>query len=213
MEHRLRGRVRAVLFGGVLLGWLAPAVAVAQSAPRAQGAIAPDEQARASKLWLTAGSAFATVRSDCQNCEEDFPYRHAASVLANVGYRVNPRMDAGAEVFWVPVDTAQGRVRATHVDAVGQFRPWAAQGFFLKGGAGLAFVRNWVDAIGPDAINSKALSVVIGAGWNFRPGRRLGLQVFGSQHMAALGDLQTSNETVPDVVSNFWSLGAAVVIR
>jgi hypothetical protein len=31
--------------------------------------------------------------------------------------------------------------------------------------------------------------------------------------MAALGDLQTSNETVPDVVSNFWSLGAAVVIR
>jgi hypothetical protein len=213
MEHRLTRRVRAVLIGGALAAWLAPALAAAQSAPGAPRAITADEHTGASKLWLTAGSASATVRSDCQTCEEDFPYRHAASVLANAGYRVNHRMDVGAEVFWVPVDTEHGQVRATHIDAVAQFRPWASQGFFLKGGAGMAFVRNWVDAIGPDAINSKALSVVIGAGWAFRPGRRLGLQVFGSQHMAAMGDLQTPGDTVPDVVGNFWSVGAAIVIR
>ena len=137
-------------------------------------------QAGASNLWLTAGGAFATVRGDCQTCEEDFPYRHAGSVLVNVGYRVNDRMDVGGEVFWMPVDTAEGRIRTTHLDAVAQFRPWASQGFFLKGGAGMAFVRNWVDAIGPDPINSKALSVVIGAGWAFRPAARVGLQVFGT---------------------------------
>ena len=30
-------------------------------------------------------------------------------MLVNVGYRVNNRMDVGAEVFWMPVDTAEGR--------------------------------------------------------------------------------------------------------
>ena len=171
------------------------------------------ERTRTSRLWVTAGGAFATVRGDCQECEEDFPYRHAGSVLANVGYCVNSSMDVGAEVFWMPVNTVDGRIRATHLDAVAQFRPWASQGFFLKGGAGMAFVRNWVDAIGESPINQKALSVIIGAGWAFRPAARVGLQVFASQHVAALGDLQTSHEAVPDVVGNFWSLGVALVFR
>jgi hypothetical protein len=193
----------------MLLVWLAPLSVGAQSAPPTP----PASPSESSHLWLTAGAAFATLRGDCQTCEEDFPYRHAGSILANVGYRVNDRMDVGGELFWMPVDTAEGRIRTTHLDAVAQYRPWATRGFFLKGGAGMAFVRNWVDALGSDAINSKALSVVIGAGWAFRPAARLGLQVFGTQHVAALGDLQTSDESVPDVVGNFWGLGVAVVIR
>jgi hypothetical protein len=206
-------RARVTLRCAALLAWLGPSVVVAQSVPPQQPATAPTERTEASNLWLTAGSTFATVRGDCQTCEEDFPYRRAGSLLANIGYRVNRRMDVGAEVFWMPVNTADGRIRTTHLDAVAQFRPWASQGFFLKGGAGMAFVRNWVDAIGPDPINSKALSVVIGAGWAFRPAARVGLQVFGAQHVAALGDLKTAEEDVPDVVGNFWSLGVAVVIR
>jgi hypothetical protein len=208
----VNGRFRATLGCGMLLACLGPSEVVAQSMPPAQPTTTRD-QTEASNLWLTAGAGFATVRGDCQTCEEDLPYRHAASVLANVGYRVNNRMDVGAEVFWMPVDTAQGRIRTTHLDAVAQFRPWESRGFFLKGGAGMAFVRNWVDAIGPGSINSKALSVVIGAGWAFRPAGRVGLQMFGAQHVAAIGDLQTVEEDVPDVVGNFWSLGVAVVIR
>jgi len=160
-----------------------------------------------------AGGAFATVRGDCQTCEQDTPYRHAGSVLANVGYRISDRMDAGAELFWMPVDTPDGNVRVTHVDAVAQYRLWGSKGFFLKGGAGMAFVRNWVDAVGPSSINQKALSVVIGAGWVFRPAARVGVQIFGSQHAGAIGDLQTAAGDVPDVMGNFWSVGAAVVIR
>jgi hypothetical protein len=209
MESPVSGRHRVALAGALLLGWLAPSVAVAQSASTA----APAERPETSSLWLTAGTAFATLRGDCQTCEEDFPYRHAGSILANIGYRVNSRMDVGSEVFWMPVDTPQGEIRTTHLDAVAQFRPWESHGFFLKGGAGMAFVRNWVDAIGPNPINQKALSVVIGAGWAFRPAARIGFQVFGSQHVAALGDLQTGDEEVPDVVGNLWSLGVAIVIR
>jgi hypothetical protein len=77
----------------------------------------------------------------------------------------------------------------------------------------MAFVRNWVDVLGPDAINSKALSVVIGGGWVFRPEKRVGVELFVSQHAAAIGDLQTAETDVPDVMGNFWSIGVALVFR
>jgi hypothetical protein len=83
----------------------------------------------------------------------------------------------------------------------------------VKGGAGMAFVENWVDVLGPEPINSKALSIVLGAGWAFRPSSRVGYQLFGTQHAAAIGDLQTGEGDMPDVMGNFWSLGAAIVIR
>jgi hypothetical protein len=167
----------------------------------------------ASRLWLVAGGASVTLRGDCQTCEEEFPYRHGGGVLVNVGYRVNARVDIGAELFWVPIETASGYMKGTHVDAVAQFRPWSAHGFFVKGGAGMAFVRNWVDVSGPDAFNQKSLSVVVGAGWVFRPAKRVGLQLFATQHAIALGDLQTSAGTINDVMGNMWSAGAALVFR
>ena len=77
----------------------------------------------------------------------------------------------------------------------------------------MAYVRNWVDTISSESLNSKALSVVIGAGWEFKPLQRIGFQVFGNQHVAAMGDLATADGDVPDVVGNFWSIGAAIVIR
>ena len=178
-------RLREILRSRVLLAWLGADRGRSRSRRRRRNRRRRRRSTTgASNLWLVAGGAFATLRGDCQTCEEDYPYRHSGSVLANGGYRVNDRMDVGGEVFWMPVDTDDGRIRTTHLDAVAQFRPWASQGFFVKGGAGMAFVRNWVDAIGPDPINSKALSVVIGAGWEFRWTERVGLQVFGAQHVA-----------------------------
>jgi hypothetical protein len=166
-----------------------------------------------SNVWFTAGGTFSTLRGDCQTCEDETPYRHSGGFVSNLGYRVNSRMDVGGEVFWLPVDTEDGRVRSTHIDAVAQFRPWASQGFFLKGGAGTAFIRNWVDGLGSEAITSKALSLVIGTGWVFRPNERLGLQLSATQHAGALGDFQTAAGDVPDVIGNYWSLGASIVIR
>ena len=166
-----------------------------------------------SRLWIVAGGASATVRGDCQTCEEDYPYRHGPGILTNAGYRVNPRMNVGAEIFWVPVETASGTLNTTHLDAVAQFRPWRTHGFFMKGGAGMAFIRNWVDTLGPGSINSKALSVVVGGGWIFRAEKRVALELFASQHAGALGDLKTADADVPDVMGNYWSIGAALVFR
>jgi len=49
----------------------------------------------------------------------------------------------------------------------------------------MALIRNWIDTIGSGSINSKALSVVIGSGWTFRPASRLGLQLVAEQYAAA----------------------------
>lgn len=182
---------------------LIAASAAAQDAPPAQP----------SRLWIVAGGASGTLRGHCQDCAADFPFRHGGALVGNAGYRVSPRVDVGADVFWMQWRNESGRIKATAIDAVAQFRPWGSKGFFVKGGAGMAFVRNWVHTIGPHPDDSKALSVVFGGGWEFIPKERIGLQLFATQHVGALGDLQTANGAVPDVTGNFWSVGAAIVIR
>ena len=182
---------------------LIPAPAMAQDAPP------PD----LSRLWIVVGGASGTLRGHCTDCGADFPFRHGPGIVGNGGYRVSPRVDAGGDVFWMQWRNDSGTLQAVAINAVAQFRPWVSKGFFIKGGAGMAFVRNWVITTGPDPDDSKALSVVFGAGWEFKPKGRIGLQFFGTQHVGALGDLQTVNGPINDVTGNFWSLGAAIVIR
>jgi hypothetical protein len=203
----------------VLLAWLIPASALAQGAQPLQPASSsqPASQSQAapepSRLWIVAGGASATLRGHCQDCGQDFPFRHGGSVVANGGYRVSSRLDVRADVFWVQWHNESGHIRGTALNAVAQFRPWRSKGFFVKGGAGMAFVRNFVRTLGPNPDDQKALSVVIGGGWEFNVKGRLGFQLFAMQHVGALGDLQTVNGPISNVTANFWSLGGAIVIR
>jgi hypothetical protein len=187
---------------GVILTWLIPATALAQ-----------DEARSPSPLWIDAGGGSGTLRGHCQECGQEFPFRHGGVLTGNVGYRVSSRLDIGADLFWIQWDNDSGRIRGTAYNAVAQFRPWESKGFFVKGGAGMAFVRNWVPSAGPDPENSKALSVMFGAGWEVAVKGRFGVQFFGTQHIGALGDLQTASGQISDVTANFWSLGAAIVLR
>jgi len=188
---------------------IAPNSAVAQQ----HVAASPASVVELSGPWFVGGIALAVSHINCQLCGESFPHRRAASVLATVGYRVNRQMNVGGEVFWIPTNTPAGSVQTTHVDTVAQYRPWSGHGFFVKGGAGMAFVRNWIDVDGTSAVTSKALSLVIGTGWEFRRAARVGYQLFATQHATALGDVQTTQGEVQNVLANFWTLGAAIVIR
>jgi hypothetical protein len=200
---------RRLLAIAVLTVVLAPSIAFAQAAAPSPASELP----AGSNLWLVVGGLFTTLRGDCQECEGDYPYRHTGGIYVDAGRRLGSRLDVGLQTFWSRFDTAAGHINGTHLDAVASFRPWDAHGFFIKGGAGMALIRNWVDTIGNGAINSKALSVVIGAGWTFRPASRIGLQLVAEQYAAALGDLQTATGEVPDVMGNYWTLGAGIVIR
>jgi hypothetical protein len=191
-----------------------PLVARAQATPPANSDVT--EQSR---MWLVLGGASTTFRGDCQEdcvAHGTGDYIHASSVQAIAGTRVNRKMDIGAEASWVPATSRDGvDIRTTFLLAAAQFRPWQSQGFFVRGGMGMAFVRNFVygQSGAQPPITSKALGLGYAAGWAFRRSDRVGLQVFGSQHVAALGDFQTGGATATDVIANFWSVGAAIVIR
>jgi len=81
---------------------------------------------------------------------------------------------------------------------------------------GMVFVRNFVlgekEEVMP-AITSKALGVTYGAGWGFGLRKRVGFELFGAQHVAALGDFQVGGVNNENVLGNFWSVGAALVFR
>jgi hypothetical protein len=196
---------------------LTPAVATPQATePAGQAARV---QADPSKLWIVAGGTATTLRGDCQEdcvAHGTGAYLHTGSVLAIIGVRVNNQMDAGVEVSWVPATAETGAdIRSTFLLAAAQFRPWPSRGLFLKAGMGMAFIRNFVyDGTGTlPPITSKALGLTYGAGWTFRHTDRIGVQLFGAQHVAALGDFQTGGVTAENVIANFWSVGAALVIR
>jgi len=186
---------------------LAPALAHAQQAQPA----APSER----RPWIAAGGSWTTMLGDCTNCEIK-NYLHSAGVMANVGFSLNPRADLGGEVFWVPQTLTNGdEIRVTYLLAAADFRPWRKKGFFLKTGVGMAFMTNWLKVLDDQdpPIRSKAFALELGAGWEWTLHGRFGAQVWGTQHAAALGDLQLSDQTIQNVMGNFWSLGAGIVIR
>jgi hypothetical protein len=201
------------------LAWLSWAVVIVCGAPAIAGAQQPPPPAAGpvefSRLWIVGGGASTTMLGDCSDCAAD-TYLHTGSVLGVIGRSYSPRTDFGAEVLWAPTTLTTGdTIRVTFLMATVQFRPWQTQGFFIRAGSGMAFVRNWLGTIEDNApsIRSKAFALGLGAGWEWRTRRRLGFQIFGAQHAAALGDLESSEGTAENVMGNFWSAGAAIMIR
>lgn len=186
------------------------------TAVRGQVADPADRRQPTSGPSLALGGSVTAVRRGCQTCGEELPARHIGSLVADAGYAVDRRTTIGAEVAWMPIRTPAGRRSTTHVDALVRFRPWSRRGFFVKGGAGLAFVRSALDEVDTNVAKgstAKALSLVLGAGWTWRTHHHVAYQVFGAQHAAALGDLQTAGGTVDDVLTNFWSVGLGIALR
>jgi hypothetical protein len=170
-------------------------------------------------LWITVGGAATTLRGDCQEdciAHGTGSYLHTGRIFGTVGFRVNPQMDAGIEVSWVPVTTAAGDdTRSTFLMAAAQFKPWASRGLFLNAGMGMAFIRNF-GLEGPETVpplTSRALGLTYGIGWTFRQTKRFGFQILGTQHLAALGDFETAGVRLENVMINYWSIGGAIVIR
>jgi hypothetical protein len=213
----VNSRPRWTLVVALAVACVAPKLASSQTTgTSSSAAAAPGDP---SKMWIVIGGASTTLRGDCQEgCAQQGAgeYLNTGSVLAIGGVRVHQQLDAGVEAIWVPATTKAGeKLRSTFLLGTAQFRPWQTHGFFLNAGMGMAFVRNFVYGDGKTAapITSKALGLIYGAGWTFRHTDRISTQIFGSQHVAALGDFQTGGVTVENVVGNFWSIGAALVIR
>ncbi len=210
-------RAFGIAAGVLAITCVSPVVASPQTT--SPSASAAGDTADQSRKWIVIGGTATTLRGDCQEdcaAHGTGAYLHTGSILAVVGFRVNRHMDAGLEVSWIPATSVAGDdIRSTFLLATAHFKPWESRGFFVKTGMGMVFMRNFAyDVSGTlPPITSKALGLTYGAGWTFRHTSQLGLQVFGAQHVSALGDFQIGGIPVEDVVGNFWSVGAAIVIR
>jgi len=196
-----------------VIGWISAMLWLFATPAGAQDTTAP--AASATRPWIVIGATSTTMLGDCTDCEGN-PYRHTGSFLANAGWSLNDRADVGAEILSLSSHTSSAdRIRVNFLMASVQFRPWRQQGFFVRVGSGMAFVRNWIlELDGQDtAFRSKAFALGLTAGWEWRTGEHFGVQVLGAQHVAALGDLQSSTRTMENVMGNFWSAGGAIVIR
>jgi hypothetical protein len=201
-------RIRALAGPTILLVMLATRVAHAQSAP-------PPSSSGFGHPWIVGGGSATTLLGDCTDCPAD-TYIHSGGVLAIIGGSLTHKTDVGAELFWIPATTASGDyTRTMYIMGTFQFRPWQSSGFFMRVGSGMAVVRNWLGTVDPDpaVFTSKAFALGLGAGWEWRLTPRFGAQIFGTQHAAALGDLTGNKGRVENVMANFWSVGAAFVIR
>jgi hypothetical protein len=168
----------------------------------------------ASGGYFTAGGASTTLLGDCSDCEAN-NYLHSGSFMAGGGMAINRRADLGGEYLFVPATLTTGdELRISFLMAVVQVRPWQSKGFFLKAGSGMAFLKNFLKTVQADTpLRSKAFALGIGTGWEWRTRSRVGAQVFATLNAAALGDLQTSDRTIENVMGNFWSVGGAITIR
>jgi hypothetical protein len=191
---------------------LLPALAHAQAPAPAAAAQGP---ALPSRLWVVVGGGSTSLLGDCSDCAAE-DYIHSGSFLVNAGASINRRTDVGGEFLFVPTTLETGEpISVSFVMASVQFRPWHTRGFFLKAGSGLAYMRNWLGTIdgATKAQRSTAFALGLGTGWEWRMRGRFGAQVFGSQHVVAVGDLETNSGIAENVMGNFWSFGAAIVIR
>jgi hypothetical protein len=204
----------AVMTRRILTLALSTTLLVALSADPAAAQGSPSSSSGSGWPWIVAGGSATSVLGDCTDCAAD-TYLHTGGVFGIVGKSLTPRTLAGLQVFWVPATAATGDpIRSTYVMGTVQFHPWTSSGFFVRTSAGMAFVRNWVaNTEADESFTSKAFALEIGGGWEWRVAPRLGTQFFGAQHVATLGDLTGSTGTVENVVGNFWSVGAAIVIR
>jgi hypothetical protein len=167
--------------------------------------------------YVGIGSSFTAFHAECCDREADGEHKGAALVLDG-GVTLQRRLDLGARLIWTPAkDDGGDTLNSTALLVVAKYRFWPSRGFFVSGGAGMAWMTNalaLIDEPSPPA-RAKGLSVELAAGWEWRLHRHFGIQAFGSQHVIGLGDLPTQipGESLDNLIINYWSAGASIVIR
>ena len=191
---------------------LAALPAVAQEAPAGQPAQTSQPAASNWGWWAGGGGGYIAGRIDCTNCQEDPPYGNNGAILLQGGVRVKEQLQVGGEVFSFGRTINGLNLRQSYLLGVFQYRPWATQGFFLKGGYGMAFVKEVV-ADGDDVIRTWGMGLTYGAGWIFGIKNRVSVAPFGAHYVTTVGDFETSRGLAENVVGNGWFAGATILFR
>lgn len=192
--------------------------AIARAQTRTDAAT-PQDPNTGPGLWITAGGGGVLARGHCSTCGREGEFLYSSGLLVDAGIQINRRVDAGIEVSLVRTRVENlDPIRTTFVLGVGQFRPWVDRGLSLRGGMGIGFVGNGVHNFTQPNLEppytTNAMAIVLGIAWEFLRQESLTLQILGTHHVAALGELTTpTGGPIQDVVGNYWLVGGALVIR
>jgi hypothetical protein len=203
MTARPIARLVLLLAAGVVL---VSGVAAAQPANRTPGEPAG--------WWLGAGGGYLAGHASCSNCESDRPFDDGYSVVFQGGARVTPRLLVGGEVFTTERSGANATVRDTYLIAIAQYRPFTNYGFFIKGGYGVALVKERIPLPDGDLeARTWGMGLMYGAGWLFRRQQRVSFAPVAGTYVTTVGNVQTPVGTAENVVINSWFAGAVLMIR
>jgi len=206
-----------ILVAGRVAGAQPAPVPAAESAP----APAPPRQTTnsQSRYWVVGGIGFGAARTGCPDCDPEGVSTNGRSLLVDGGFRATPRMDFGLEVAYgsSKLEFDAEPIRTTFVMGVVQVRPWHTRGFFFKTGMGTGVVGNLYIPNSPvldGPLTTNTLALVYGAGWVFKREERFALQVHGTHHIAALGEVTLEDKTsIKNVVNNYWNVMVGIVFR
>jgi hypothetical protein len=197
----------------VSLGLVLLALAVAPGVALAQDTSAPP-QPKEVGWWIGGGGGYLAGRADCSNCEAERNYGDGGAFLFQGGFRVRNRLHVGAELYSTSRTMPAGTFRDTQMLGVFQYRPFASLGFFLKGGYGMAFVRDAIPIEGVEVTaRTSGMGVMYGAGWEFPVGRNVSFAPLAATYITTVGDVTTSVGTAQNVVINGWFAGALLMIH
>lgn len=175
-------------------GALAIALVAAVSAPAS--AQTPERQG----FWFGFGAGVGSADVTCDDCDGDSDRETGGAGYLKAGWTLNPRVLLGIEgSAWTKTEDEDGvdvTISMYNVSGTVTVYPSETAGFFLKGGAGLAFVNSKFEE-GNTTIDSdmgNGLGLLGGIGYDFRLGRRVMLTPALDAYYGNIGDVKIGDE-------------------
>ncbi len=139
---------------------------------------------------MSFGLGGGSAGSECDFCDSE--RTTALSGYLRLGGHVNRKVFVGFESNgWTNSEAGVDQTLGFYGGVV-QFYPNPEQGFYLKGGLGLAL---YSETDGIDEINSSALGLSAGLGYDFRVGKNFSLTPYANFLMSTKGELTFNDES------------------
>ena len=151
-------------------------------------------------FWFGIGGGYGWAGVSCDDCDDSDREGSGVGYLKG-GWTLNRRVLLGVEVgLWTKSDTSESfelAMNLYHVSGTITFYPQADNGFFLKGGAGVAFVD--VDVSGSGSSMTVDLGqgpgFLVGVGFDIPVARRVAVTPAVNYWYGRPGDLKVMGET------------------